>query len=82
MEEVRLKIDSKGRLYIPAEIRKQIGDTAILKKTSEGYLLVPGEKTDFLEGFRKLITSEPRRKGKPEYWPPSKMKEIWGKTKP
>ena len=82
MEEVHLKIDSKGRLCIPTEIREQIGDSAVLKKTPKGYLLVPGEKTDFLEEFRKIITSEPRRTGKPENWPPSKMKEIWSKTKP
>jgi bifunctional DNA-binding transcriptional regulator/antitoxin component of YhaV-PrlF toxin-antitoxin module len=81
MEEVHLKIDSKGRLCIPAEIREEIGDVAILKKTSKGYLIVPGKKEDFLEEFRKLITSEPRRTGKPEFWPPSKMKDIWGESK-
>ncbi|MEM2889597.1 MAG: hypothetical protein QXR42_09045 [Candidatus Bathyarchaeia archaeon] len=77
MEHVHLKIDSKGRLYIPPEIREQIGDNAILKKTSEGFLLMPGQSTNFLDEFRKIIASEPIRTGKPENWSPSKMKSIW-----
>lgn len=80
MEEVQLKIDSKGRLCIPAEIREQIGDVAILKKTPEGYLIVPGTQTDFLDEFRKAITSKHRRTGKPENWSPEKMKSIWSKN--
>lgn len=77
MEQVHLKIDSKGRLCIPPEIREQIGDSAILKKTSEGFLLMPGQPTNFLDEFRKIIASEPPRTGKPENWSPSKMKSIW-----
>jgi bifunctional DNA-binding transcriptional regulator/antitoxin component of YhaV-PrlF toxin-antitoxin module len=79
MEEVHLKIDSKGRLCIPAEIRDQIGNVAVLKKTPEGYLIVPGKQTDFLEEFRKVITSEPRRTGKPKLASPEEMKSIWRK---
>jgi bifunctional DNA-binding transcriptional regulator/antitoxin component of YhaV-PrlF toxin-antitoxin module len=77
MDEVHLKIDSKGRLYIPADIREQIGDIVMLKKTSEGFLIVPGKPQNFVEEFRKVITSEPPRTGKPENWPPSKMKTVW-----
>jgi len=76
-EEVHLKVDSKGRLCIPAEIREQIGDVAVLKKTPKGYLLLPGERKDFLEEFRKVITSEPRRTGKPKFASPKEMKAIW-----
>jgi len=76
MEQI-VKVDSKGRICIPAEIRAEIGDTALIKKTPRGYLLLPGKQKDFLEEFKKLITSEPHRTGKPECWPPEKMKAIW-----
>ena len=77
LEQVHLKIDSKGRLCIPSQIREEFGDTAILKKTSEGYLIIPGKPTDFMEEFRKVISSEPKRKGKPKIWTPQEMKSIW-----
>jgi bifunctional DNA-binding transcriptional regulator/antitoxin component of YhaV-PrlF toxin-antitoxin module len=77
LEQVHLKIDSKGRLCIPSEIREEIGDTAVLKKTSEGYLLIPGKPKDFLEEFRRVISSEPKRKGKPKLVSPEEMKSIW-----
>jgi bifunctional DNA-binding transcriptional regulator/antitoxin component of YhaV-PrlF toxin-antitoxin module len=80
MEEVHLKIDAKGRICIPVEIRKHIGDVAILRRTPEGYLIAPGQKADFLEEFRKAITSKHRRTGKPENWQPEKMKSIWSKN--
>jgi len=80
LEHVQLKIDSKGRLCIPPEIREQIGDIAILKKTNEGFLIMPGQARNFIDEFRKVIASEPPRTGKPENWPPSKMKAIWSTT--
>jgi bifunctional DNA-binding transcriptional regulator/antitoxin component of YhaV-PrlF toxin-antitoxin module len=79
-EQFTVKMDSKGRICIPAEIREEIGDTATLKKTPKGYLIVPGKREDFLEEFRKVITSKHRRTGKPENWSPEKMKSIWSKT--
>jgi bifunctional DNA-binding transcriptional regulator/antitoxin component of YhaV-PrlF toxin-antitoxin module len=81
VEQINLKIDSKGRLCIPAEIREEIGDTATLKKTSEGYLIIPGKREDFLEEFRKVITSKPRRTGKPKLVSPEEMKSIWRTAK-
>ena len=76
-QELTVKIDSKGRLCIPTEIREEFGDTAIIKKTPEGYLILPGKKEDFLEEFKKLITSEPERKGKPKLVTPDEMKSVW-----
>jgi bifunctional DNA-binding transcriptional regulator/antitoxin component of YhaV-PrlF toxin-antitoxin module len=77
MEQVHLKIDSKGRICIPQKIREQIGDTATLKQTTEGFLIVPGEPTNFQEEFRKVICSEPKRKAKPKLATPKEMKSIW-----
>ena len=77
MSEVQLKIDSKGRLYIPPEIREQIGRFALLKKTPEGFLIVPSKSKSFFEEFRRIITSEPPRTSKPENWSPSQMKAVW-----
>jgi len=79
-KQVALKIDSKGRICIPAEIRREIGDTATIKRVPEGFLLLPGEKEDATEKLRKIIKSKHKRTGKPENWSPEKMKSIWGKT--
>jgi bifunctional DNA-binding transcriptional regulator/antitoxin component of YhaV-PrlF toxin-antitoxin module len=77
MEQVHLKVDSKGRVCIPSQIRDEIGDTAILKKTPQGYLLLPGKPADFLEEFRKVISAKPKRKGKPRLVSPEEMKSAW-----
>ncbi len=79
MEQV-VKVDSKGRICIPAEIREEIGDTATIKKTSEGYLIIPGKRQDAHEKLLKIINSKHQRTGKPENWSPEKMKSIWNKT--
>jgi bifunctional DNA-binding transcriptional regulator/antitoxin component of YhaV-PrlF toxin-antitoxin module len=81
LDQINLKIDSKGRLCIPAEIREEIGDIATLKKTPEGYLIIPGKSENFLEEFRRVISSEPKRKGKPELVSPEEMKSIWRTSK-
>jgi len=78
--DVQLRVDSKGRICIPPELRKEIGDVVVLKETPEGLLLVPGKATDFVEEFRKTVGSEPPRTGKPENWPPSRMKLMWRTT--
>jgi AbrB family looped-hinge helix DNA binding protein len=78
--EVIVKIDSKGRICIPAEMREQIGNFVTLKRTPEGILLLPGKHQDAVEELRKIINSKHRRTGKPENWSPEKMKSIWSKT--
>ena len=80
-EQFTVKMDSKGRICIPAEIREEIGETATIKKTPKGYLLVPGKREDFLEEFKKLINSEPKRKGKPKLATPEEMKSMWRTVK-
>jgi bifunctional DNA-binding transcriptional regulator/antitoxin component of YhaV-PrlF toxin-antitoxin module len=81
VKEIAVKIDSRGRMCIPAEIRKEIGDTFTLKKTPKGYLIIPGKSEDSLEEFKKLINSEPKRKGKPKLASPEEMKSIWETAK-
>jgi AbrB family looped-hinge helix DNA binding protein len=78
--EVTAKVDSKGRICIPAEIREEIGNVVTFKKTPEGILLLPGKRQDAVEELRKIINSKHRRTGKPENWSPEKMKSIWSKT--
>jgi DNA-binding transcriptional regulator/RsmH inhibitor MraZ len=80
-EQVILKIDSKGRIRIPAEFREEIGDAAIMKKTAQGFLIVPGKQENFIEAFNKMINSEPKRKGKPKLASPEEMKSIWRTAK-
>jgi bifunctional DNA-binding transcriptional regulator/antitoxin component of YhaV-PrlF toxin-antitoxin module len=80
-EQVTVKIDSKGRMCIPVEMREEIGVTATLKKTPQGFLIIPGKREDFLEEFKKLITSEPKLKGKPKLATPEEMKSVWRTVK-
>ena len=80
LEQIQIKVDSKGRICIPAEIRQEIGDTATLKRTPQGFLLLPGKKEDAQDKLHKIIQSKHKRTGKPENWSPETMKSIWGKT--
>ena len=79
-KQVNVKVDSKGRICIPAEIRDEIGDTATIKRVPEGFLLQSGKKEDATEKLRRIINSKHERTGKPENWSPEKMKSIWGKS--
>jgi bifunctional DNA-binding transcriptional regulator/antitoxin component of YhaV-PrlF toxin-antitoxin module len=81
MEQVIVKVDSKGRICIPAEMRGEIGDTATIKKTPQGILITAGKQEDFLAEFKKLVTSEPKRKGKPKRATPEEMKSAWRTVK-
>jgi bifunctional DNA-binding transcriptional regulator/antitoxin component of YhaV-PrlF toxin-antitoxin module len=81
MKQFTVKVDAKGRIRIPAEIRGEIGDAVIFKKTPQGYLLVPGKERDAHERLVQIINSKHHRTEKPENWSPEKMKSIWSKTK-
>lgn len=82
---VEVKIDSKGRIVVPPEIRRDLslnsGDTVLIAKTEEGIVLAPGKKLDFMGNFKEIIASSPKRTGKPENWPPSRMKRIWAEAR-
>ncbi|HSQ48344.1 MAG TPA: hypothetical protein VLL96_01520 [Candidatus Deferrimicrobiaceae bacterium] len=80
VEQVNIKVDSKGRICIPAEIRQEIGNTATIKKTPQGFLLIPGKSEDPVEELRKIIKTKHRRTGKPENWSPDQIKAIWSKS--
>ncbi len=80
-EPIVVKVDSKGRICIPAEIRGKIGEIAVIKTIPEGILITPGKQEDFVESFNKIITSEPKRKGKPRLATPQEMKSIWRTAK-
>jgi DNA-binding transcriptional regulator/RsmH inhibitor MraZ len=80
MDQITLRIDLKGRMCIPAEIIEEIGKVVTLKKTSEGFLIIPGNQ-DFLKEFERIIRSKYERTGKPENWRSEKMKSIWTQTR-
>ncbi len=80
MEQITVKVDSKGRICIPAEIREQIGNTATIRKIPEGYLIIPGKQRDAHEKLVQIVNSKHERTGKPENWSPEKMKSIWSKN--
>lgn len=79
-EQVKVKLDTKGRIYIPAKIRAEIGETLTIKKVPEGFLLVPSKKEDVNEKLRRVVESNHERTGTPEHWSPEKMKSIWDKS--
>ena len=53
-QQLTVKIDSKGRICIPAELREVLGDTATIKKTPEGILLIPGQTRGFPRRIQKI----------------------------
>ena len=77
MREALVKVDSKGRICIPHEFREELGGVVILRKTRRGILLSPGKDRDFMDEFRRVMLSEPRRTGIPENPPAEEMKAIW-----
>lgn len=77
MQEVLVKVDSKGRISIPGEFREELGSVVILRRTRKGILLAPGKARDFMDEFRRVVLSEPRRTGIPENPSAKEMKAIW-----
>lgn len=77
MQPVQVKLDSRGRVSIPSELREALGGVVTLEQTKDGILLTPAKARISKREFRNIIMSEPKRTGKPENWPPSRMKRIW-----
>jgi DNA-binding transcriptional regulator/RsmH inhibitor MraZ len=77
MDDVELKIDSKGRICLPPDIREEMGDTVIATRTPKGILITAGKRKGFIEEFNKVISAKPKRTGEPENWTPEMMKAIW-----
>jgi len=75
------KIDSKGRILLPPSLRGELdlepGDSVSLKKTRGGLVVTPARKADYLSRFREMVTTPPKRTGKPRNPTPSQMKKIW-----
>lgn len=79
MKKIRVNLDSEGRLTLPKEIRKELGENLTLTKTPNGYLLT-SKGYIANEELRKIITSKHRRTGKPKLATPEEMKSIWKTT--
>ncbi|MGI0086223.1 MAG: AbrB/MazE/SpoVT family DNA-binding domain-containing protein [Nitrososphaerales archaeon] len=78
------KVDSKGRLSLPREIRELLGDIVELKPVGREKVLISKAKKSRIskgrygtDNLSRLFDTEPRRTGKPENPSPSEMKSIW-----
>ena len=75
-------VDSKNRITIPRDVRDKLGikhGTILEIQESKGKLIIRKKKdaTAELEKINNILKTPPRRTGKPENWPPNKMKAIW-----
>ncbi len=43
MKKITVKIDAEGFMTLPEELRKELGDYITLKKTPQGYLMLPAK---------------------------------------
>lgn len=77
MQARQVRMDSKGRIMIPAEFRESMTEVVTLKPTEEGIIIAKARRSSFEERFRKIIGSKPKRTAIPENWPPSRMKRFW-----
>jgi len=63
------KVDSKGRIVIPPEVRRELQTDRykfiLIRRTPVGFILERGKGETFFERFRKLIVAEPERTGRP-----------------
>jgi len=80
MSYFEVKVDSKGRIVIPPEVRRELQTdhhrSLLIRRTPVGYILERGKGETFFERFRKLISSEPERTGKPLNLPASRARRV------
>jgi len=80
MSYFEVKVDSKGRIVIPPEVRRELQTdhhkSLLIRRTPVGYILERGRGETFFERFRKLISSEPERTGKPLNLPASRARRA------
>jgi DNA-binding transcriptional regulator/RsmH inhibitor MraZ len=77
MQPVQVKLDSKGRVSIPSDLREALGEVVTLEQTKDGILVTPAKAQISKRQFRNIIVSKPKRTGRPKNWSPRRMKRIW-----
>ena len=82
MVVVVAKLDSKGRVSLPREIREIVGDVVEMKPIGKSVLIRRADvriskRMNEVVDFVKLNDKEPRRTGKPENPSPKEMNSIW-----
>ena len=83
MAVVVAKLDSKGRISLPREIREMVGDVVEMKPVGNNRVLLQradvrmSKKKNETADFIELNDKEPKRTGKPENPSPNEMKSIW-----
>ncbi|MBU2559698.1 AbrB/MazE/SpoVT family DNA-binding domain-containing protein [archaeon] len=78
---IKTKVDHRGRITIPSEIRNLMGikpeqEVIVEQKDDEMVITRPIEPEEFIEGARGLQKAIKASKTKKE--DPLKVKEIWG----
>lgn len=77
-------VDQKNRVRIPQDLADSVGvrpgTRVALIQRRKSLVIKPIRRREGktqLEKLNEMLTAEPRRTGKPENWPPHKMKKIW-----
>jgi len=79
------RVDSKGRISLPREVREMLGDVVQLEPIGKEKVVLSRSRTPRSprgkkakdQDFWKQFDREPRRTGKPENPSPEEMKAIW-----
>lgn len=78
-----VRVDSKGRVRLPQEMRETLGDIVELKHLGKEKILMSQAKKSKLKeknaanNLAELFDTKPRRTGKPQNPSPEEIKSIW-----